>query len=226
MRLNSFYICHSTDYMSKEIPPFLINLINEKDSYFRVSAEDKDRLRKYGQQMMGFIKAKRPVPEKLFEKLFTLFSPIKEEIELAISDKASSIYRTLKDKYQNDKRYDFLYTDKNYDIQYNINLMLHNAIDKAVRHYFLNNPKKKEHILKVCYLSLQEYKFQCPVKIQKDYLTHYKLSAISAYITALLGYHFKYITESINNNTHPENQDLEHAVAHYTQKWEIKKRRK
>lgn len=212
--------------MSKELPSPLINIIKDKDNYFRVSAEDGDKFLKYGKQLYGFIEAKRPVPEKLFEKFMNLFSPVKEEFEKGVNSKVNSILRILTDKYGQDKEYDFFYQNKKRNEQFDLSEMLFDAVRNSVRHFLINKPDKHEYILKVSYLTMQAYKFQCPLKIQEDYLIHYKLSAMSAYITALLGYHFKYVTEAIDNNTHPENKDLEHAVAHYTKKWEIKKKKR
>lgn len=168
-----------------------VDVLNDKDKavYFKMSKDDYDnKFLKYSALINAFISKKRPVPEKLFEKYFLLFKRADE----IVWDEYEKIHNSLMDKilerYSKNKDYAFSYTNRTTKMNYTFKGMILECLHETLQHDLVERPYKKEFCLKVSYLSMQNYKQQLPKNIQSDYLKHYKISVLSAYIAILLGH--------------------------------------
>lgn len=203
------------------------DVIKDKDKmvYFKMSKQDFERFLKYNCIIGRFITKKRPVPERLYNKTINLLIPIEEEIKEEYSKLYNFLMSKLLERYSNNKKYIFSYRNRASKRNYNLPDMLDECVHKTLHHHFMKISDEKEFCFKASYLSMQNYKFQLSVKLQKR-LTHYKLSAISAYIAMWLGYDIKdTITYTLNGGQLPTNDELFHAVDNSTKKYQIKKRK-
>ena len=202
----------------QKIPYGFVDVLKTGDIYFKIEDKDSISYFKCSCIIQAFIRANRPVPQRLFEKYNSFFIPVQvdilEKYNAILNEKNAQILN----RFINDRDYQFEYTNRTTKQKFSLLDMIEKSLSEALEKYLLEHITK-EDCLTICYLSMYNYKMQLNAP-NKQFLKHYKISTISAYIAIIIGFHniSSDVEKTLTENGNPTNKELFDAVKYHTNK--------